>query len=511
MNLNRRDFLKALAALSAGSLAAASIPTLGRLRAPSDKPNVIILVLDAMTARNLSVYGYARPTTPNLERLASRATVYHSHYSAGNFTTPGTASMLTGLLPWTHRGINLGGLIHEQFVDQNIFSLLKDEYFTAAFTQNYFADVLLGQFRHGIDRHIVSSSFYEQLDRPLLGRYFPNDPVPTYYGLDDFVFSGRSVPASPFFAFLSSLFQKTASLDDNPQAGYPYGLPNNFFYSYKNEVAFAGVQQEILNLAGQPPFLAYFHMFSPHEPYRPRQEFVGILPEIKIRFKAPTKFSTLDIKHDSIQARRTDYDEYIADVDSEIGKLMDALESAGVLENTCVMITSDHGEMFERGEFGHITRFLYDAVIHIPLLVLTPGQTLRVDVTAPTSSLDLAPTLLNLAGKPVPAGLEGRILPGLGGTADSERSIFTVEAKENSSFGPLIQGTISLIKGRSKLIHYMGYPKKPEVFELYHLQDDPEEIKDLFEADPTTASLMKEEMLDSLADANRPFVKNQSK
>jgi arylsulfatase A-like enzyme len=511
MNLSRRDFLKALTVLSAGSLAAASLPTLSRLRAPSDKPNLVILVLDALTARNLSVYGYARQTTPNLDRLAARATVYHSHYSAGNFTTPGTASMLTGLLPWTHRGINLGGLIHEQFVDQNIFSLLQDEYFTAAFTQNYYAEVLLGQFRRGIDRHIISSSYYEQVDRPLLGQYFPNDPVPTYYGLDDFVFSGRSVPSSPFFAFLASLFQETASLEDHPQAGYPYGLPNNFFYSYRNDVAFAGIQQEILNLAQQSPFFGYFHMFSPHEPYRPRQEFVGKFPKLDMPFKKPTKFSTLDISHESIQARRMDYDEYVADVDSEIGKLVDGLSAAGVMDNTCFIITSDHGEMFERGEYGHITRLLYDAVIHIPLLVLVPGQTARTDVTAPTSSLDLVPTLLHLAGKPVPAGLVGRILPGLGGTADSERSILTVEAKENSSFGPLIQGTISLIQGHSKLIHYMGYPKKPETFELYNLQDDPEEMKDLFEADPSTASSMKEELLDSLADANRPFVKNQPK
>jgi choline-sulfatase len=511
MNLSRRDFLKALGVLSAGSLAAASIPALTRLRAPSGRPNVVILVLDAMTARNLSVYGYARKTTPNLDRLASRATVYHSHYSAGNFTTPGTASMLTGLLPWTHRGINLGGLVHEQYVGHNIFSLLQGDYYTAAFTQNYFAEVLLGQFRHGIDRHIISSSYYEQLDRPLLGKYFPNDPVPTYYGLDDFVFSGRSVPAAPFFAFLSSLFGKGVSLEDTGEAGYPYGLPNNFFYSYRNDVAFAGVQQEIINLAAQSPFLAYFHMFSPHEPYRPRAEFVGKFPEIDVPFKKPNKFSTLDISRESILARRTDYDEYVADVDSEIGKLVDDLTAAGVMDNTYFFITSDHGEMFERGEYGHITRFLYDAVIHTPLLVLAPGQTARVDVTAPTTSLDLLPTLLHLAGKPVPEGLGGRVLPELGGTADSERSIFTVEAKENSSFGPLIHGTISLIYGPYKLIHYTGYPKKPEAFELYNLQDDPEEMKDLFEAETSTASLMKQELLDSLADANRPYLKNQSK
>ncbi len=505
MTLSRRDFLKAMALLSAGSLAS-SIPAVGRLRAPSDKPNIIILVLDAMSARNLSVYGYARATTPNLERIAERATVYHSHYAAGNFTTPGTASILTGLLPWTHRGINLGGLVHEQFVDHNIFSLLKEDYYSVAFTQNYFADVLLGQFRDGIDRHILSPSFYEQMDRPLLGQYFPRDPIPAYYALDDFVFSGRSMPAAPFLDFLSSLFQKTASLNDQPQPDFPFGLPNNFFYSYKNETAFAGIQHEILNLSSQSPYLAYFHMFSPHEPYRPRQEFVDIFPDIEVPNKPPTKFSILDIKNSAIKERRKVYDEYVANVDAEIGKLVDALAVAGALDNTYLIVTSDHGELFERGEYGHITRFLYEAVIHIPLLVMAPGQTSRQDIYSPTSNIDLLPTLLHLAGKSVSDKLEGRVLPGLGGS-DSERSLFSVEAKESSSFGRLAQATLALHKGDHKLIYYTGYPKKPEVFELYNLQDDPDEMKDLFSADTVTATSMKQELLDALADADRPYAR----
>ena len=125
-NLSRRDFLKVAAAISAGSLLSA-VPTLGKLKAQGQKPNIIILVFDAMSARNLSVYGYPRNTTPGLERIARRALVYHSHYSAGNFTTSGVASMLTGLYPWTHRGINLSGLVNRKFVKNNIFFFCFDE------------------------------------------------------------------------------------------------------------------------------------------------------------------------------------------------------------------------------------------------------------------------------------------------------------------------------------------------------------------------------------------------
>src|SRR5712691_5740932 len=111
--LKRRDFLK-LAAFFPPALALSNFfsaqDSAGRSPA-TNLPNVIVVLFDAMTARNLSVYGYHRETTPNFERFAERATVYHAHDSAGNFTIPGTSSLLTGMYPWTHRAINNGGLV----------------------------------------------------------------------------------------------------------------------------------------------------------------------------------------------------------------------------------------------------------------------------------------------------------------------------------------------------------------------------------------------------------------
>ena len=505
-SLSRRDFLKTAAAFSAGSLLSMA-PALQNIKAQSSKPNIIVMVFDAMSARNLSVYGYPRSTTPGLERIAERATVYHSHYSAGNFTTAGTASMLTGLYPWTHRGINLSGMVNRNHVDHNIFNLIGDEYHRTAFTQNYLADVLLGQFQSGLDRHIPAPTFYDQLDHPLIGQYFPRDPIPAYYGLDDYLFSGGidrvgSIPSAPIFGFLNKLARRNQDFNKS-LPDYPYGIPNNTFYSYKHEVVYAGVLDEIKNLAGeQNPFLAYFHLFSPHEPYRPRKQFTDIFPELEVPFKAPTKFSTLDIDNDHILWRRKTYDEFVADVDSEIEKLVNALDESGILENTYLILTADHGELFERGEYGHVTRLLYDAVVHIPLIVIAPGQKSRVDVHHPTSNIDLLPTLLHIAGKTAATDLEGRILPGLGGIEES-RSLFSMEAKECSAFGNLKDGaTVSLIQGEHKLIYYTGYPKRPDTFELYNLKDDPDEMKDLFTVDTTTAAKMKEEMLDTF-ESNR--------
>jgi len=508
-NISRRDFLKVAATLSAGSLVS-TLPALRGLKAQSDKPNIIVLVLDAMSARNLSVYDYPRNTTPGLERIAERATVYHSHYSAGNFTTSGASSMLTGLYPWTHRGINLSGKVNQNFVDHNIFTLMQGEYYCAAFSQNYLADVLLDQFQSGIDRHIPSPSFSEESDRPLLGQYFPRDPVAAYYGLDDYLFSGGlsrkgSIPSVPIFGFLNRLVRQNQDFY-RPLPDYPYGLPYNSSYNYENSVAFAGVRDEIIDLAGQhSPFLSYFHMYSPHEPYTPRKEFIDIFPEIEFPYKKPTRFSMLDLSQKTIVSRRKTYDEYVANVDFEIEKLVNALEDSGVLKNSYLVITADHGELFERGEHGHVTRFLYDPVVHIPLLVLVPGQKKRRDIFHSTSNIDLLPTFLNLAGKESSVNLQGKILPGLGGS-EVVRSLFLMEAKECSSFGNLGHGiTVSMVKGDLKLIYYTGYPKHPDTFELYNLRDDLEEMKDLYLLDLVTASQMKEELLDNFEE-NRKIV-----
>lgn len=93
---NRRDFLKLLALLPPSLLLPQVIQQPLRAAADPMAKNVLIIVFDTLSAANISAYGYPRATMPNLARIAERATVYHNHYSGGNFTTPGTSSLLTG-------------------------------------------------------------------------------------------------------------------------------------------------------------------------------------------------------------------------------------------------------------------------------------------------------------------------------------------------------------------------------------------------------------------------------
>ena len=124
-----------------------------------------------------------------------------------------------------------------------------------------------------------------------------------------------------------------------------------------------------------------------------------------------------------------------------------------------------------------------------------------------TSNLDLLPTLLQIAGREIPSWVEGRLLPGFGGTEDESRSIFPLMAKDNAAFRPVKRATFTLLKGPYELFFFTGYPDHPDRFELYDLQEDPDELHDLFSRDINMASQMKDELLEAISAANRNYRK----
>ena len=191
---------------------------------------------------------------------------------------------------------------------------------------------------------------------------------------------------------------------------------------------------------------------------------------------------------------------------------MSALERADVLANSYVIVTSDHGEIFERGELGHASALMYAPLTHIPLLISAPGQRTRADVHTVTSNIDLLPTVLEMAGREVPPWVEGKALPGFGGAEDvaRTRSVFPMMGKDNAAFLPLTHATFTLIRGSHELLFYRGYPGHDDSYELYHLDEDPHELQNLFTEDITTASHMKDELLTAIDAANRNFQMKRS-
>jgi choline-sulfatase len=208
------------------------------------------------------------------------------------------------------------------------------------------------------------------------------------------------------------------------------------------------------------------------------------------------RFSEKGNSQDFLNRQRQAYDEHLAYVDEQFARLFENLKNNGMLENTWLIFTSDHGEMFERGVWGHGGKVLYQPVIHIPLLIFQPGQTKRQDIYDLTSSVDLLPTLCQILGQPQPSWVEGQVLPPFNPQVASQRSIFAIEAKQNPSHGPLLKGTLALLKGNYKLIHYANETEGND--ELYNLELDPEEMEDLSTIERSVTQELRQELNDKL-------------
>jgi arylsulfatase A-like enzyme len=387
-----------------------------------------------------------------------------------------------------------------------------DEYTRLAFTQNFWADILLGQFEKDLDVHVACDSFSQVVDSLLQPDDLQRDRSMAYYVFQDFlnlkVDDPHPFPGSLLLAS-ADLSRALAPNRKHVSADYPRGLPTNFDFSYENSSVFAGLDRIIQNLAAQSsPYLAYLHLWSPHAPYNARKDFVGIFQDdLTFPAKPQHPFAGYHYSEEYLLEHRRQYDEYITDLDAEFGLLLLSLEKAGALQNSYVIVTSDHGEFFERGEIDHASALMYAPVTHIPLRISAPGQQTRADFHSLTSNLDLLPTLLQIAGREIPSWVEGQLLPGFGGLEDVSRSIFPMMGKDNAAFRPIEHATFSILKGPCELFFFTGYPGHPDRFELYNLEEDPQELHDLFREDITTASQLKDELLEAVSTPTRNYRK----
>jgi arylsulfatase A-like enzyme len=508
--LSRRELLKLSLTLPAFAALSKMIPSpeaQGKNQA-ENPPNVIMIVIDTMSAENLSLYGYPRNTSPNIERFAKRAVVYHAHQSGGNFTVPGTASLLTGMYPWTHRAINHAGLVARELTERNIFDILPKPYKKLGFSQNLWATHLLEQFNRDINILLPPTLFTET--QQVFGDKFPKDTNAAYLSLDEFMFWDDDPPASLIFGIphRALLVHKDVHADaDNPD--YPLGIPSTGLLpiNFRLDTLYDGVMSTLFNLDGQTdsPYLAYIHLWGVHEPYKPHEQFHGMFNDGWKPVPKPPHRVGGKKSEKALLKRRQNYDEYIASVDFQLGRLFDFLEKNGILEKSYVILTADHGESCERGTQGHTTPLLFQPLIHIPLLVSAPGQRERLNVYSPTNSVDILPTLASITNQPIPDWCEGQPLPGIHGLSQAApRSSFTVEAKGSSAFKPMNRFTMAMRQDNYKLIHYKNWTEY-DFYELYDLESDPEELTDLYDKMPGVANRLKEELNARAALADRQY------
>ena len=511
--LSRREFVKLLGAVSLSYIAAANHLKTGRggnPRQSSEKPNVLMLVFDTLSARHMSLHGYPRATTPNLARFAERAFVYHNHYAAGNFTSPGTASLLTGVYPWQHRAVNLNGIVSQTYIDQNIFSLVNASYHTAAYTHNPLAALFLNQFAEHIDQYhamrelsLAGEVYSDRVGKSQFPVAFWSETM--LRGTDHFL------PASLLVSTLEKGIQnlRVRGIESSLRAKYPRGIP----YNYKGmhlllEDAMDWIRGQVL--AYPQPYLAYYHLWPPHDPYLPSADYIDIFND---GMKWPEKAENFFSLHEpgaTINQSRQQYDEYLAYVDFEFGRLVGMLERGGALDNTMLVVTSDHGELFERGIEGHRTPVLYDPVVHVPLLIFEPGRESRTDVYANTSAADLLPTLLHVTAQKPADWTEGVVLPPFAPDETvKDRSVFVVQAEKSEQFGPLTIATLVIRKGDYKLMYFYGYEELGtggERIELYNIKDDPDELNNLYDTEKEMGQDLLNDLKVKLKEMNAPYL-----
>lgn len=422
-------------------------------------PNVLVIVVDTLRADHLSSYGYRRPTSPNIDRLAREGALFENAVSASSWSLPSHASMLTGRYQFEHGAGDVSGTPIVQSNSPGLAgyptlgeALQQRGYRSAAFSANrtYFSQNLgFGRgFTHFEDYfHSVTDSVVRtQLGGALAGLYL------------------NSI-RNPIFARALRSLGCDALLDaDLEGAG---GIRGAAHVRKRATV----VNDELLRWIDADrsprPFFAFLNYFDVHNPYG-----------------APVSYP----KPAWPQGTAADqYDDSVKYVDDAIGELISELEKRSLTKNTLVVITSDHGESLGEHHLTYHGHALYWELVHVPLILWYPGHVpTGVRVSVPVSNAALPATVLNLlSGQTAPFTAEPldalwRTPPSAPGVLLSELVEEHFLEAENQGAEKLVplatQGAMkSLLAGQWHLIVHKKFGSQ-----LYDWIHDPAEATDLF-------------------------------
>jgi arylsulfatase A-like enzyme len=412
------------------------------LAGPRPKSNVLLITFDALAAEDMSCYGYRLPTTPNIDAFARNGTLFKNFYSASTFTTPGIATMLTGLYPSQHKVYQLIGRLQPEDARRSLPHQMRAAgYATGAF---------------------ISSPYAYYLAHGMRGEYdFLPEPTFQKGGLQH-LWDGTA-----------SLHQDTGignRMDEYNEMMLTWnalgGIPLDLFHRFPAVESFAHGEKMIDKLPDG--FFLWIHVMTPHSPYHPDAASRGtFIPDKELR-----KFEDEGDdgarrwypvyppdQQPQVDLRRLAYDEFILTADRAFGSFMSAFEKTGRLRDTTVIISADHGESFEGGVYQHENQYMTRPEIHIPLIVRTPGQQQGRTVSITADQTALAPTILEIAGQPKPYWMPGQSLAPLlsGDSSESDKDAgmaFCQFLETDSIFRPmpLRLGTVGVIEGHYQYV-----------------------------------------------------------
>ncbi len=413
---------------SAPSPESATPPPGPSAAARTERPNLVLYVVDTLRADHLGCYGYSRPTSPRLDEFARQGFRFAEARAQSSWTKPAMGTILTGLHPVTH-----GAERRAQGIAPEVRTLAErlseTGYETAMFTTNPTVVEKFG-FGRGFDRF----EYVHQLQ----GRKRRSVDSAEMHRAAAAWLDGRAAPERPFFLVV--------------------------------------------------------HTLDPHDPYRPpepyRSQFAPGVDVASACCARGGRLETLSAAEAAIRRRDSMalYDGEIARNDASFGRLVDDLRNRGLLDRSAVVFTSDHGEEFhEHGGWRH-AESLFEEVLRVPLVLRLPGGApAGTTIADPADQIDIAPTLLDLAGVSVPKELPGAsLLPVIRGGAPPPRE--SLAWLRHPAFN-----VVAIRDGKWKWLRHEGALRAPtggvggvgEPAEaLYDLEADPGERQNLLEAEP---------------------------
>ena len=407
--------------------------------AAPNAPNVLLITLDTVRARSLSLYGYNRRTAPQSERISKNGVRFDKALVTAPWTLPSHASMFTGRMP------------HETSVDW--FKPLDA-------THPTLAEVLS---RHGY----ATAGFVANLD-------YCNSATGLSRGFAHY----EEYPISVGQIVLSSTLSEW--LFDSCVR------PLIDYQDLLNRKSAADLNHDFLSWLSrndQRPFFAFVNYFDAHEPFLPPASFATTFGPKGRPKKNPIMSPETNWTPQEIQLERDAYDGSIAYLDQQLGALYDELQRRGKLENTLIIITSDHGEEFsEHGIMGH-GYDVYMNALQVPLLMLLPSRVpANVSVKQAASLADLPATVMDLLkvkdGFHFSGDSLARYWDGTPTTSAGGPNALLSEL----DFAPNLPASYPLSRGNMKSLvagpyHYIRNGDGSE--ELYDLEHDPDETKEL--------------------------------
>ncbi len=347
-------------------------------------PSVVLITMDTVRADHLSLYGYEKDTSPRLNALARRATLFRHAVSASDVTPASHGSLFTGLYPSQHG---------------------------ARLDQSHGLSLPLNPDVPTLAARLASFGYHT------LGIVANHGYLTTAYGFDrGFQYYDERVSVSLYEPTINQFLRQTGArflqrLTARDLDAVDYRRANEI-----NDVVLSLLPQL---KADARPFFLFVNYMDAHWPYRPPRSFDSKFGGTSARSIGDQGYSDLwgnvnAARHALPDAERAAleglYDGGIANVDSHIGALVDQLEQLGLFDDCLFIVTSDHGEAFgEHGLFGHGVS-AYGEHIHVPLMVKYPRQRAPRVVDAVVSGVDVMPTILEVTGHPVPSEIEGRSL-----------------------------------------------------------------------------------------------------